>query len=112
VAQAEEILKAYAAGRKKAAIYIREIPKGLPEVRDVYFEDKWQGLNEQLSHPDIEAIYVMYPDVLGDSHIELLVNLSKIARRGIMLRIAKPSPLLKEFGEMENEGGEDERNRP
>jgi len=88
VAQAEEILKAYAAGQKKAAIYVREIPGGLPEVRDVYFEDKWRGFDERLSHPEIEAIYVMYPDVLGDSHVELLVNLSKIARRGIMLRIA------------------------
>ena len=108
VAQAEEILKAYAAGQKKAAIYVREIPKGLPEVKDVYFEDKWRGLDERLREHEVEALYVMYPDVLGDSHVELLVNLSKIARRGIMLRIAEPSPLLKEFGRPENEGGKDE----
>ena len=108
VAQAEEILKAYAAGQKKGAIYIREIPGGLPEVRDVYFEDKWRGLDERLKDPEVAALYVMYPDVLGDSHVELLVNLSKIARRGIMLRIAEPSPLLKEFGRPENEGGKDE----
>lgn len=109
VAQAEEILKAYAAGRKKAVIYVREIPKGLPEVRGVYFEDKWRGFDERLSYPGTEAIYVMYPDVLGDTHVELLVNLSKIARRGIMLRIAEPSPFLKELGKVENQGGEDER---
>ena len=108
VAQAEEILKAYAAGKKKAAIYVREIPKGLSEVRDVYFEDKWRGLDERLSYPEIEALYVMYPDVLGDSHVELLVNLSKIARKGMMLRMIEPSPFLKEFGKLENEGGKDE----
>jgi hypothetical protein len=103
--QAEDILKAYAAGRKKAAVYARKIPEGLPEVRDIYLEDKWRGLDERLGHPDIEAIYVMYPDVLGDSHVELLVNLSKIAKRGIMLTMVKPSPFLKEFGELENERG-------
>lgn len=112
VTQAEEILKAYAAGQKKGVIYTREIPEGLPEVRDVYFEDKWGGLDERLSEPEIAAIYVMYPDVLGDSHVELLVNLSKIARRGIMLRIIEPSPFLKEFGKPENEGGQDEGRRP
>jgi hypothetical protein len=112
VAQAEEILKAYAAGKKKAAIYIREIPKGLPEVKDLYFEDKWRGLDEQLREPEIEAIYVMYPDVLGDSHVELLVNLSKIARKGMTLRMVEPSPFLKEFGKLESEGGQDERRRP
>jgi len=50
----------------------------------------------------------MYPDVLGDSHVELLVNLSKIARKGMMLRMIEPSPFLKEFGKLENEGGKDE----
>jgi len=107
VEQAEDILKAYAAGRKKAAVYVRKIPESLPEVRDVYFEDKWRGLDERLGHPDIEAIYVMYPDVLGDSHVELLVNLSKIARRGVTLGMVKPSPFLKEFGELGNERGAD-----
>jgi len=104
VEQAEDILRAYAAGKKKAAVYVREIPKGLPEVKDVYFEDKWRDLDEKLNHPDIEAIYVMFPDVLGDSHVELLVNLSKIARRGIALHMAKPSPFLKEMSI--EEGGE------
>jgi len=111
VTQAEEILKAYAAGQKKAAIYTREIPESLPEVRDIYVEDKWRGLDERLSYPEIDAIYVMYPDVLGDSHVELLANLSKVARRGIMLGIVEPSPFLKEFGKPENEGGQDEGRR-
>lgn len=100
VVQGEVILKEYAAGAKKAAIYVREIPGGLPEIKDVYFEDKWRDFDERLSHPEIEAIFVMFPDVLGDSHIELLVNLSKIAKRGIALHMAKPSPWLKELGEL------------
>ncbi len=100
VAQAEDIVKGHAAGAKKAAIYVREIPGGLPEVKDIYFEDKWRDFDERLSHPDTEAIYVMYPDVLGDSHVELLVNLSKIAKRGIALHMVEPSPSLKEFGQL------------
>lgn len=100
VEQAEDILKEYAAGAKKATIYVREIPGGLPEVKDVYFEDKWRGFDERISHPEIEGVIVAFPDVLGDTYVELLVNLSKIAKREIALYIVKPSPFLKELGEL------------
>lgn len=101
VRQAEDILKEYAAKtQKKAAIFVREIPS-LTEIKDVYLEDKWRAFDEQLSHPEIEAIFVMFPDVLGDSHVELLVNLSKIAKKGLALYMAKSSPFLKEFGTAE-----------
>lgn len=103
VAQAEEVLKEHSGGRK-AAIYARDIPGGLPEVKDAYLEDKWRGFDERISHPEIEALFVAFPDVLGDTHVELLLNLSKIAKRGIALYIGKPSPFLKELGSVE--GGE------
>lgn len=107
VTQVENILKEYATGakkEKKAALYVREIPAGLPEIKDIYLEDKWRGFDKQLDQPEIEAIFVMYPDVLGDTHVELLANLSKIAKRGIALYMHEPSPFLKGFGEVQDDG--------
>lgn len=100
VAQAEDVLKQYS-GRKRVAGYTRAIPAGLPEFKDLYFEDKWREFDEKLSIAEIDGIVVAFPDVLGDTHIELLVNLSKIAKRDIALYIVEPSPFLKEFGSVE-----------
>jgi len=82
----------------KAVIYARDIPQSLPEIRDLYFAEKWSHFDEDISLPGVEAVYVAFPDVLGDYYIELLVNLSKIAALGLTLRIGRPSPLIKQMG--------------
>ena len=82
----------------KVVIYARDIPQGLPEIKDLYLAEKWSHLDEVISLPGVEAIYVAFPDVLGDSHVELLVNLSKIAALGLELHIGRPSPLVKQMG--------------
>jgi len=84
--------------KKKALIYARELPiyPG-DEVLGVYYEEKWHSFDELLnrSEGDAETIYVMCPEVLGDDYLELLVNLSKIAKAGLALMIADPAKTIK-----------------
>lgn len=82
----------------KAVIFARDIPHPLEEIKDLYFVEKWLRFDNVISTPGVEAVYVAFPDVLGDFHIELLVNLSKIAALGLALHMGRPSPLMKNFG--------------
>ena len=87
--------------KPKAVTYARE-----PEQRDadpetfVYPLGKWKKLDKALATPDAEIIVVAFPEVLGDSFTELVVNLGKVAESGKPLAIVGPSPLLKKLGEV------------
>ena len=82
--------------KKEAAIYGRDLPL-YPgdEVLGVYHEEKWRNLDELLNRGDLDALYVTCPETLGDDYLELLVNLSKIARAGLALRIGGPAKTIK-----------------
>lgn len=80
--------------------FMREFPK-FTEVRDLYEEDKWKQFDNVLDEAvsqKADGIVVAYPDVLGDTHLELLLNLSKISTKKLILGIASPSPFLKQTG--------------
>lgn len=83
---------------KKAAIYARELPV-YPgdEVLGIYYEEKFHSFDELLGRckDDTDMICVASPEVLGDDYLELLVNLSKIAKAGLALKVALPSKTVK-----------------
>lgn len=86
------------AKKKKAAIYARELPiyPG-DEVLGVYYEEKWQNFDELLNQCKGHAsmLIVACPEILGDDYLELLVNLSKIAKAGLGLGVAGPAKTIK-----------------
>ena len=84
--------------RKKAAIYARELPiyPG-EEILGIYYEEKWANFDALLNRcqGDAEILCVACPEILGDDYLELLVNLSKIAKAGLALRVAEPAGTIK-----------------
>ena len=51
------------------------------------YEKKFAGLIKVLKEDDAEVIVVNSPDVLGDTHAELIESLSRIAESGKQLAI-------------------------
>lgn len=84
--------------RKKAAIYARELPiyPG-DETLGLYYEEKWANFDLLLNgcQRDVSTLLVACPEILGDDYLELLVNLSKIAKAGLALRIVEPARTIK-----------------
>ena len=66
----------------------------------IYPSEEWATLDQALQHK-ADSIYVAFPEVLGDSYNELVVNLGKVAQSGKYLVIAEPSPGWKIFWEGE-----------
>jgi hypothetical protein len=84
--------------RKKAAIFIRELPIYPPdEILGIYYEEKWCNFTDLLNRckGDADTLYVPCPETLGDDYLELLVNLSKVAEAGLKLLIAGPAKSIK-----------------
>ncbi len=80
--------------KKKAALYAREVPEPEPDPeRFVYLLDKWDGLEKALG-ADADVLLVSFPEVLGDTYTELVINLGRIAASGKSLGITKASPWL------------------
>lgn len=80
--------------QKKASGYMREVPE--PEADPepmLYMLDKWGKLEEALKD-DAEILAVAFPEVLGDTYTELIINLGKLASSGKRLAITNPSPWL------------------
>ena len=87
-----------AKSKKKALIYARELPIYPPdETLGIYYEEKWAHFDELLarSTSDANLLLVTRPEILGDDYLELLVNLSKVAKAGLKLIIAEPSHTIK-----------------
>ncbi len=87
--------------KKKAVIYAREVPEPEPDPeRFIYILDKWDELEKALG-ADADVLFVSFPEVLGDTYTELVINLGRIAASGKSLGITKTSPWLlvdKEIG--------------
>ena len=81
----------------RVALYAREAQRREPDPEPfVYRVEKWERLAKALSS-EADAIAVAFPEVLGDTYTEMLVNLGHIARSKKMLIIKDPSPYLKEI---------------
>ena len=77
--------------KKKAVLYAREVPEPAPDPeRFVYLLDKWDGLEKALG-ADADVLVVAFPEVLGDTYTELVINLGRIAASGKSLGITKAS---------------------
>ncbi|KKL15666.1 hypothetical protein LCGC14_2503290 [marine sediment metagenome] len=84
--------------KKKALIYARELPIYPPEeTLGLYYEEKWENFDQLLARgtSDDDMLLVTCPEILGDDYLELLVNLSKVAKAGLKLVIANPSHTIK-----------------
>lgn len=70
-------------------IHSREIELERLEFPTEFFydEEKWGKFNQAL-RVGADELLVAFPEVLGDTYAELLINLSKIAKSGKALRIA------------------------
>lgn len=91
------------AEQKRGAIYVRELPLYPPGEKFLYSEEKWHTLDTLLTavkKDEVTTIFVPFPETLGDTYAELLVNLSKVAQAGLYLRIAEPAHTIKR---MENQ---------
>ncbi len=87
--------------KKKAVLYAREVPEPGPDPeRFIYLLDKWDGLEKALG-ADADVLVVAFPEVLGDTYTELVINLGRIAESGKSLGITKGSPWLLKGGEIE-----------
>ena len=87
--------------KKKAVLYAREVPEPEPDPeRFIYILDKWDGLEKALG-ADADVLVVSFPEVLGDTYTELVINLGRIAESGKSLGITKGSPWLLKGGEMD-----------
>ena len=63
----------------------------------IYCADKWASFDKFLEQckSDVNMIVVAFPEVLGDDYLELLVNLSKLAKAGLGLMIAAPAKTIR-----------------
>ena len=87
--------------KKKAVLYAREVPEPEPDPeRFIYLLDKWDGLEKALG-ADADVLVVSFPEVLGDTYTELVINLGRIAESGKSLGITKDSPWLLKGGEID-----------
>ena len=79
----------------KAAVYTREV--GLqPPGRLEYDPEKWEQFDKFVEETtEAEILIVAFPEALGDTYDELIINLGKVASSGKLLAIAKPSPSIK-----------------
>ena len=83
--------------QKRVAIYTRQVPPfRIGEVLDLYNEDKWTQFDRLIeqSKGKVDAMAVAFPEILGDSYLELMVNLSKLASAGLEVMIKDPSPSI------------------
>jgi len=64
--------------------------------RFIYLLDKWNGLENAL-RADADVLVVAFPEVLGDTYTELVINLGRIAASGKSLGITKPIRVDKEL---------------
>ncbi len=84
----------------KVVNYARELPiyPG-DEVLGIYYEEKWASFDNLLEQSkgdvDVDMIIVASPEVLGDDYLELLVNLSKLAKADLGLIIAGNARTIK-----------------
>ena len=75
--------------KKKAVVYARQVPEPEPDPeRFIYLLDKWDGLEKALG-ADADVLVVAFPEVLGDTYTELVINLGRIAASGKSLGITK-----------------------
>ncbi len=84
--------------KERAVIYTREVtmPEGDPEPL-LYILDKWVGFDEALGK-DAGTLIVAFPEVLGDTLFEMVINLGKLAESGKSLQVTKDSPFFKRTG--------------
>ena len=59
--------------------------------------DKWEKHVESLES-EADAIVVAFPEVLGDTYSELIVNLGKLAVHGQALVVVGPSKFYESIG--------------
>jgi len=77
-------------------LYSRELPTVDPDPEPFLYQiSKWEAFEEALSS-DADAIVVAFPETLGDSYTEIIVNLSKLASAEKALVIAGSSVSLEE----------------
>lgn len=90
-------------GSLRVSLYAREIQRREPDPEPfVYRLDKWSSLEGALAS-EADAIAVAFPEVLGDTYTEMLVNLGKVAQSRKMLIVKDPSPYLREARRLESE---------
>ena len=74
----------------KAVQYVRDIKA----TRDLPYEQKFNDflkLCAESKQKQFEVILVAFPEILGDSHEEVMRTLSHAAEAGLMIAVAKPS---------------------
>ena len=77
---------------RTAAIYAREV--GLqPPGRLEYDPMKWEKFKDSLDN-EAEVLIIAFPEVLGDTLDEMVINLGLLATSGKMLVITDPSPSI------------------
>ena len=87
--------------KPKAVLYARALPPREPDPeRYLYLTEKWEGWDKALV-AEADFVLVAFPDVLGDTYTELLINLGKLAESGKGLYIKRPSPSLKKEEEVD-----------
>ena len=87
------------------------LPKGItvtldarePDLKDpkpepfMYMLGKWERYEEALAS-EADAIAVAFPEVIGDTYSELIINLGKLAEHDKALVVAGPSKFFKSVG--------------
>ena len=81
--------------KKRTVLYAREVrlPESDPEPF-IYLYDKWENL-EKVLETDADIVAVAFPEVLGDTYTEMVINLGRIAESGKTLVVIRSSPFLK-----------------
>ena len=86
--------------KPKAALYARDLAPREPDLEPyLYQTEKWEGWDKALVS-EADVVVVAFPDVLGDTYTELLINLGKLAESGKGLYITRTSPSLKKGEEV------------
>ena len=77
-------------------MYSRELPTVDPDPESFLYQiGKWGAFDEALSS-EADALVVAFPETLGDSYTEIIVNLSKLASAENALVVAGTSVSLEE----------------
>ncbi|MGA2253510.1 MAG: hypothetical protein ABSG53_02520 [Thermoguttaceae bacterium] len=77
--------------RMKAVSYVRDFES----TRNLSYEQKFASLLticEDAASGKYEAVIIAYPQVLGDSYEEVMINLQQLAKAGLLVAVAGTSP--------------------
>lgn len=79
--------------RMRAVAYARDLEKTKALPYEQKFSELFE-LCESASSLKVDVVIIAYPEVLGDSHEEVMISLSLLANANLLVAVAGQSPAV------------------